>query len=354
MAQARKRVSRKAGLAPGTLVHIGERKEEQVRITVIDYDIDHCEQKTITQVKKVAPLKDTSTVTWINIDGLHDVKVIEDIGQHFDLHPLTLEDILHAGQRPKIELHEHYIYVVLRMLRYDNENQKILSEQVSMILADHYVLTFQESVGDVFDPVRDRIRETNSRLRKFGTDYLLYRLLDSIVDQYFVVLEKVGDQIETLQEHVSQDPDERILQQIHEMRRELIHLRRAIWPVRDLVSSFQRMETSLTQESLDVFINDLYDHIIRVIDTVESYREMISSLLDLYMSGISNKMNSVMKVLTIIATIFIPLTFIAGIYGMNFDYMPELHHRWAYPAVWGLMAIVTITMIAFFRRKKWL
>ena len=355
MARARKRISKKAGLAPGSLIHIGEKKEEQVRITLIDYDADHCEQKTITQVKKAASLKDTSSVTWINIDGLHDVKVIEDIGTHFDLHSLTLEDILHTGQRPKMEPHEHYIYVVLRMLRYDSENQKVLSEQISMILADHYILTFQESIGDMFDPIRERIREPNSRLRKFGPDYLLYRLLDSIVDHYFVVLEKIGDEIELLQEQVSEDPDEKTLQEIHRMRRELINLRRAIWPVRDLISSFQRLESPLIQEKIDVFLNDLYDHIIRVIDTVESYREMISSLLDLYMSGISNKMNAVMKVLTIIATIFIPLTFIAGIYGMNFKHsMPELEWPWAYPALWLVMITITLGMILFFKRKKWL
>jgi magnesium transporter len=354
MARTRKRISKKAGLAPGSLIHIGEQKEEQVRITLIDYDSDHCEQKSIAQIRKAAPLKDTTSVTWINIDGLHDVKVIEEIGKHFDLHSLTLEDVLHTNQRPKMEPHEHYIYVVLRMLRFDTENQKILSEQVSMILAEHYVLTFQESIGDVFDPIRERIREPNSRLRKHGPDYLLYRLLDSIVDQYFVVLEKVGDQIELLQEQVSEDPDEKTLQQIHSMRREMINLRRTIWPVRDLISSFQRMETPLIQEKIDVFLNDLYDHIVRVIDTVESYREMISSLLDLYMSGISNKMNAVMKVLTIIATIFIPLTFIAGIYGMNFEYMPELKYPWAYPLVWLIMAAVTLGMLFYFKRKKWL
>ncbi len=354
MARTHKRISKKVGLAPGSLIHIGEKKEEQVRITLFDYDAQHCEQKTITKVKKAVPLKDTSSVTWINIDGLHDVKVIEDIGKHFDLHPLTLEDILHTGQRPKMETHANYIYVVLRMLRYDSANRKVLSEQISMILSDHYILTFQESVGDVFDPIRERMRESSSRLRKHGPDYLLYRLLDSIVDHYFVVLEKIGDHLELLQDQVAQDPDENILQDIHGMRREMINLRRAIWPVRDLISSFQRMESTLIQENIDVFLNDLYDHIIRVIDTVETYREMISSLLDLYMSGISNKMNAVMKVLTIIATIFIPLTFIAGIYGMNFDYMPELHFRWAYPVVWLIMIVITLGMILFFRRKKWL
>lgn len=354
MAKTRKRISRKAGLAPGTLVHIGEKKTEKVLITFIDYDTEHCEEKSITQVKKAASLKDTNSVTWINIDGLHDVKVIEEIGKCFDLHSLTMEDILHTGQRPKIEQHKHYIYAVLRMLRYDSENHKVISEQISIIQAKHFVLTFQENTGDVFDPVRDRIREPSSRLRKFGTDYLLYRLLDSIIDHYFVVLEKIGDQIELLQEQVSHDPDENTLQQIHSIRREMIDLRRTIWPVRDLISKFQKMESPLVQDNIEVFLNDVYDHIIRVIDTLESYREMISSLLDLYMSGISNKMNAVMKVLTIIATIFIPLTFIAGIYGMNFDNMPELHFPWAYPVVWLVMAAVTLGMVIYFKRKRWL
>ncbi|MBN1845173.1 MAG: magnesium/cobalt transporter CorA [Sedimentisphaerales bacterium] len=354
MARNHRRKAKQVGLPPGTLVHVGEKKAEQVRITVIDYDAAAIQRKTVSQTKQCLPFKETATVTWINIDGLHDVKVVEDIGRLFDLHPLILEDILHTNQRPKIENHERHLFVVMRMIRFDDETGRILSEQFSMVLGEHYLITFQECVGDVFEPIRQRLGDPQSRLRKNGPDYLLYRLMDSLVDHYFVVLEKVGDRIEALQEEVARDPAEGTLQNIHRMRREMISFRRAVWPVRDLISSLQRQETPLLSEAYQVFFNDLYDHIVRVVDTTESYREMISGMLDLYMSSISNKMNAVMKVLTIIATIFIPLTFIAGVYGMNFDTMPELHWRWGYATIWGIMGAVFIAMLFYFKRKKWL
>jgi len=354
MTRTTKKTSKKAGLAPGTLVHVGERKAESVHITVTDYDEQNYQEKKVPSIEECVPLKTTPTTTWINIDGLHQTEVIEEIGKKFDLHPMMLEDVLNTNQRPKVEDYESCLFVVLEMLSYDEKKGKILSEQISLILGGHYLITFQESVGDVFGPVRDRIKNTKWRIRKLGADYLLYALVDCIVDNYFVVLEKVADKIELLQEQVAADPSQEILQQIHELKREMIFFRKSVWPVRELVNSLLRSESPLMQKTTEIYLRDIYDHAVQIIDTMETYREMISGMLDVYLSSISNKMNSVMKVLTIIATIFIPLTFVAGVYGMNFKYMPELEWRWAYPAIWVVMFAIFIGMMVYFKRKKWL
>ncbi|MBN1765853.1 MAG: magnesium/cobalt transporter CorA [Sedimentisphaerales bacterium] len=349
-----KKRAKKAGLAPGTLVHIGEQKIDKPRITLIDYDQESCQEKELKKVEECFPFKITPSVSWINIDGLHDVKVIEKIGARYDVSSLVLEDILHTTQRPKMEDHDSYMYVVLKMIRYDDQQAGITMEQISLILRDTMVISFQESVGDVFDAVRERIRNATLRIRKMGADYLLYALIDSIVDHYFIVLEKLGENIEVLQEQVAENPTEDLLHQIHKLKREVILLRKVIWPLRELVGNLQRSESELIRESTEMFLKDVYDHIFQVIDTTETYREMVSGLLDIYLSSISNRMNAVMKVLTIIATIFIPLTFIAGIYGMNFEYMPELKYKWAYPTVWLVMLVTGIIMLIFFRKRKWL
>jgi len=354
MHRAIKRTSKKAGQAPGTLIHIGERKAESVRITVIDYDEQNYQEKQVPSIEECVPYKTTPTTTWINIDGLHQVEVIEEAGKEFDLHPLILEDVLNTNQRPKMEDYESCIFAVMKMLRYDEEKGKIRSEQISLVLGSHYVITFQESIGDIFGPVRERIKNTKWRIRKLGADYLLYALIDCIVDHYFVVLEKMADKIETLQEQVTGDPSQDTLQQIHELKREMIFLRKSVWPVRELVNSLLRSESSLIDKTTEIYLRDVYDHAVQIIDAMETYREMISGMLDVYLSSISNKMNAVMKVLTIIATIFIPLTFVAGIYGMNFKYMPELEWRWAYPMVWVVMSAVFVGMIVYFKRKNWL
>ena len=349
-----KRTSKKAGQAPGTLTHIGERRAESILITVIDYDEQNYQEKQVPTIKECEPFKTTSTTTWINIDGLHQIEVIEEIGKNFDLHPLILEDVLNTNQRPKAEDYESCLFVVLKMLSYDEEKGKIRSEQISLVLGSHYVITFQESVGDIFGPVRDRIKNTKWRIRKLGVDYLLYALIDCIVDHYFIVLETIADKIESLQEQVTTDPSQETLQQIHELKREMIFFRKSVWPVRELVNSLLRSESSLIENTTELYLRDVYDHAVQIIDAMETYREMIAGMLDIYLSSISNKMNSVMKVLTIIATIFIPLTFIAGVYGMNFKYMPELQWRWAYPAIWVVMSGVFIGMMVYFKRKKWL
>jgi len=354
MPKAIKRTSKKAGQAPGTLIHIGERKAESVRITIIDYDEQDYQEKQVSSIAECVSFKTTPTTTWINIDGLHQIEIIEEIGKKFDLHPLLLEDVLNTNQRPKADDFESCLFVVLKMLSYDDEKAKIRAEQISLVLGSHYVITFQESVGDVFGMVRDRIKNTKWRIRKLGVDYLLYALIDCIVDHYFIVLEKMADKIESLQEKVASDPSQETLQQIHELKSEMIFFRKSVWPVRELVNSLLRSESALIKKTTEIYLRDVYDHAVQIIDAMETYREMISGMLDIYLSSISNRMNAVMKVLTIIATIFIPLTFIAGIYGMNFEYMPELKWHWAYPAVWLIMAAAAIIMLLYFKKKKWL
>jgi magnesium transporter len=349
-----RRTSKKAGLSPGTLVHIGEKKVEKVRITVIDFDTEQFQEKEIDAIEECFPFKDTPTVTWINIDGLHEVEVIEKIGNHFSIHPLIQEDILHTGQRPKMEDMEGYIFVVAKMLFYDDETGVIESEQVSLILGPNYVISFQEKEGDIFDPVRERIRKGRGRIRKMKADYLAYALVDTLVDNYFIILEKLGEKIEGMEDDLVANPTPETLQTIHILKREMIFLRKSVWPLREVISSLERGESSLIYESTGIYFRDVYDHTIQVMDTVETFRDMVSGMLDTYLSSLSNRMNEVMKVLTIIATIFIPLTFVAGIYGMNFEFMPELKWHWGYFAALGLMVVIFIGMVAYFRRKTWL
>jgi len=349
-----RRRTKKAGLAPGTLVYTGEKKVDSVRITYIDYDEKQLHEEQASRIEECFEFKQSPTVSWINIDGLHDVELIEKLGRHYELHSLILEDILSTGQRPKFEDYEKYVFVVLRMLSYNEENHGIETEQVSLVLGPNFVISFQERVGDVFQQVRDRIRSSKGRIRKMGADYLAYALVDAIVDSYFAILEKLGDMIEAMEDELVQDPTEKTLQQIYFLKREMISLRRSIWPLREVISGFQRSESDLVKETTAVYLRDVYDHTIQVIDTVEGFRDMVSGMLDTYLSSISNKMNNVMKVLTIIATIFIPLTFVAGIYGMNFEYMPELKWRYSYGVLWLVMVAMFIGMVAFFKRKKWL
>ena len=349
-----KSYSKTAGLPPGSLVFVGEKKTEEVRITYLDYDEQNFQEKQVSNIKECFPFKSTPTVTWINIDGLHQTDIIESIGKNFELHPLILEDILNTGQRPKFEDSDKYIFIVLKMLSFDEESQTVQAEQVSLVLGSSFVISFQERVGDVFNPIRERIRNAKGRIRKMGPDYLMYALLDAVVDGYFAILEKLGERIESMEEELVSDPTEKTLYQIHTLKREMVYLRKSVWPLRELVSGLQRSESDLISEPTEIYLRDVYDHTIQVIDTVESFRDMVSGMLDTYLSSISNKMNVVMKVLTIIATIFIPLTFVAGIYGMNFKYMPELEWRYGYLFVWVIMAVILLLMIAYFKRKKWL
>ncbi len=349
-----KRISKKAGLSPGTLVHIGKKKIEKARIRIIDYDESQLNEKEAKKIEECFPFKEKPTVTWINIDGLHEVDIIEKIGKHFDVHPLVLEDIVNTGQRPKMEDFDSYLFVVLKMLHYNQEEGEIGAEQVSLILGSNFVISFQETEGDVFNSIRERIRNAKGRIRKMGADYLAYALVDAIVDSYFIILEKLGEEIESAEEELVTNPAPETLQTIHNLKREMILLRKSVWPLRELISGLERGESSLIQKSTVIYLRDVYDHTIQVIDTIETYRDMLAGMLDIYLSSISNRMNAVMKVLTIIATIFIPLTFIAGIYGMNFKFMPELEWRWGYFGILAIMAVVAVYMVIFFRKKKWL
>jgi len=353
MARVIKKVSRKTGLPPGTLIHVGKKGEEKVNISIIDYDEQHYQGKETENIEDCFPFKDKPTISWINIGGIHKIEIIEKIGKHFNLHPLLLEDILNTDQRPKIEDFDDYIFIVLKMLYYDEKEKEIISEQVSLIIGLNFVISFQEKEGDVFNPIRDRIRNAKGRIRKMGADYLAYALIDAIVDNYFIILEKIGEKIEGMEDELVANPTPETLQTIHNLKRDTIFLRKSVWPLREGINILERSESPLIQESTGIFLRDVYDHTIQVIDTIETFRDMVSGMLDIYLSSISNRMNEVMKVLTIIATIFIPLTFIAGIYGMNFKYMPELEWRWAYFGVLSVMLVVGILMIFYFRRRKW-
>ncbi len=354
MSRLIKRSRKKLGLSPGTLIHIGDQKIGEVKMSLMNYDPGQLLEKELTSIEDAFPYKDTPPVTWINVDGLHDLEIIEAIGRHFGIHPLTLEDIVNTGHRPKAEDFEDYDYIVLKMLTYNEDQNHILAEQISFILGPHYLISFQETEGDVFNFVRERIRKAKGRIRKSGCDYLAYALIDAIVDHYFLVLEKMGGKIELLEEDLLDDTQTENLQSIHHLKREMIFFRKQVWPIREILSSLMKEEGSLIQETTQIFIRDLYDHTIQVMDTIESFRDVLSGLQDLYLSTISNRMNEVMKVLTIMATIFIPLTFIAGIYGMNFEYMPELKISWAYPALWILLIAIFVFMIFWFKRKRWL
>ncbi len=354
MLKPHRKRSNKFGLPPGTPVHIGSERTDKVKITIIDYDEIQFHEEEAKSVEECIPLKDSQKVRWLNIDGIHQVEIIEKIGEQFGIHPLLLEDIVNTEQRPKIEDFGDYLFIVLKMLYPSERDNETKVDQISLILGSNFVISFQERKGDVFNPVRERLRNGKGRSRKMGADYLAYALMDSIVDSYFIVLEIVGEKTELLEEKLITSPTKETLQSIHKLKREMIFLRKSVWPLREALSYMERGESSLIKESTRMFLRDVYDHTIQIIDTIDIYRDIISEMFDIYLSSISNKMNEVMKVLTIIATIFMPLTFIAGIYGMNFKYMPELEWHFGYYAVLAFMAIIGISMLFYFRRRKWL
>lgn len=346
------RISKKAGMPPGSLIHIGEKTGDPITITVMDYDAGgNVTELCARDPAIISRYRDSPSVTWINIDGIYDTSVIRMIGEIFSIHPLTLEDLMNTTQRPKYEEYPEYLFLVQRMLtRSDGE---IRSEQVSLIITKTCVLSFQERVGDVFDPIRLRIRN-KGKMIKYGADFLCYSLIDTIVDAYFEVLESFGEDIEVLEDTLIQHPGPDTVVSIRRLKRDLIALRKAVWPLREALSSLERSDTPLLSDQIGIYFRDIYDHTIQVIDAVETQRDLTGGMLDLYLSTISFKMNEVMKVLTIIATIFIPLTFIAGIYGMNFTYMPELDWEIGYPATLLLMFVLSLLMLGYFRKKRWI
>jgi magnesium transporter len=348
------RRSKKVGLPPGTIVFVGEKRRDQVKLSVINYDGTNFQEKEVNNVEEAVSFRKKSSVTWLNIDGVHQPEIIEQVGNSFNVHPLVLEDIANTGQRPKMEDFDDYIFVVLRMLRFDEKDDETKTEQISILLGPDFVISFQEREGDVFDIIRERLRNNKGKIRKMGADYLAYSLIDAIVDNYFVILEKRGETIEDMEDKLVTNPTSETLQALHDLKREMIFLRKSVWPLREVISRLERSESPLINKSTFVYLRDVYDHTIQVMDSVDTFRDMLSGMLDIYLSSVSNRMNEVMKVLTVIATIFIPLTFIAGIYGMNFKYMPELGQAWGYPAVLILMLAIAVVMLINFRRKKWL
>ncbi|MFZ5451362.1 MAG: magnesium/cobalt transporter CorA [Thermodesulfobacteriota bacterium] len=345
--------AQKAGLPPGSLIYTGDRVSAQARISIIEYDEQHYEEKEIASFDDCLLLQDKPGVTWIKIEGLHAVGSLQKLGECFQLHPLVLEDILHADERPKIEDFEDYLYIILRMINY-GDAQELGSEQISLILGGNYVISLQESNNANFAPILERLRTAKGRIRKSGADYLLYALMDLIVDHYFVVLENFGETLEYLEEEVVKKPNPQTLRNIHRFKHEMIMLRKSVWPVREIIGRLDRRESDLIRKATGIYFKDVYDHTIIAIDNIETYRDILSGMLDIYLSSISNRLNEIMRVLTVIATIFMPLTFLAGVWGMNFKYMPELHWVWGYPAALGLMLAIALCMVCYFRRKKWL
>lgn len=353
----RKKQKRKSklGLPPGSLVFTGEQKMEQVDISVFNYSetfFNELRPKSIDEVVEL--IKNSSGVIWINIDGLHEEKSIESLCTFLDIHKLTMEDIVNVSQRPKLEEYPKYVHSVIKDITYNAEEECFDYEQLSFLLKENILITFQERSGDVFDGVRKRIREGIGFVRKRGADYLMYGLLDMVVDNYFVILENFGEKLEDLETELLENPDKNSLTKLHNIRRETLGLRRTVYPLREMVAAFEKLDEPLFSQSNKVFTRDLYDHTIKVIETIEIYRDMTSSLLDLYINSVSNKMNEVMKVLTIMTSIFIPLSFISGVYGMNFQNMPELSYKYGYFIVLGLMAVVFIGIIIYLKRRKWL
>jgi magnesium transporter len=349
-----RRRSQKAGLPPGTLMHIGEKSAEPVKLEVVHAVQDDIRAFELGSVSECIPLLQDNALTWVNVTGVHDASIIGDFGSACGIHPLALEDIMNTTQRPKFEDYDSYIFVVLKIINNTGEEDSSRVEQVSLILGPLYVLTFQERASSVFSGVKERLLRGKGRMRQQGSDYLAYALIDAAVDNYFGILETVGEKIEELEEAVIAEPTPATAEDLQRTKHEMLLLRKSIWPLREVISALQRGESPLIHDTTRIYFRDTYDHTIQVIDTLETMRDMISGMLDIYLSSVSNRMNEIMKTLTIIATIFIPLTFIAGLYGMNFRYMPELEWRYGYFFVLAIMASTVVGMLFYLRRKKWL
>jgi magnesium transporter len=354
MARLSRKRSQKVGLPPGTLVYTGEKIVEKARITVLDFDEQNLHETELPSFDACLAYRNKSTVTWININGISHVPNLEKLGECFNLHPLVLEDILNTDQRPKVEDYDDYLFIVLKTIHYAETSSEIRTDQISLILGSNYVISFHENQVEIFDPIKERIRTGKGRIRKAGADYLAYALIDFIVDNYFIVLEKFGENIEFLEDEVVKQPTPKTLSFIHKAKNDMIILRKSMWPLREVASRLERREFPLITEATSFYFKDVYDHVIVAIDTVETNRDILSGMLDIYLSSASNRLNEIMKVLTIIATIFMPLTFLAGVYGMNFKYMPELESPYGYYATWGVMLLVALSMLVYFRRKKWI
>lgn len=351
---ARKSRKKKIGVSPGSLIYVGDKTDEPVRISVLTFTEEDVHERTEVPVEAVFQHEDAGTVTWINVSGIHDMAVMDAIGKRFRLHPLVLEDLVNTQHRVKIDEYENYLFIVLKMIFAEPGDAQLQFEHICIILGRGFLISFQEREGDVFASVRERIRKGKSRIRKSGAGYLAYALMDTVIDHYFLVLEQIGDDIEILQQEAFERPNKKTLAAIHAARRQVVILRKSIWPLREMMSGLLRGESELIEGHVMIYLQDVYDHVIQVMDTVETYRDLLTDVLDSYMSSVSQKMNEIMKVLTVIATLFIPLTFFAGVYGMNFTYMPELGWRYGYPVFWILTVVVFVAMVVWFKTRKWL
>ncbi len=345
---------KKVGDPPGALIHMGKHYSDETTITLLDYSEETFKEIQIGDVADCEPYKDKTTITWINIDGLHQTDIIGTIGKQYGLHSLELEDVLNTTHRPKMEDYDEHIFFTFKMLSYDESVQAVNSEQISIIFGQNYVLTFRERSGDTFNPVRERIKSSKGRIRKRGQDYLVYSLIDTVVDSYFEIIEKIGTQVESLEEAITVNRGEEPHQLIQSLKKEILLFKKSITPLRDAVGTLEKSESELMDPRTPKYLRDVYDHLIHIVDELDTYRDTLKDLMDTFISVVSHKMNQVMKVLTIIATIFIPLTFIAGIYGMNFQFMPELGWKYGYFGVLGIMMVVGIGMMIYFKKNKWL
>ncbi len=345
---------KKAGFPREVLTPTLERKFKVVKISVMDWTADFFQEKEAQTIEECFPLRGKEGVTWINIDGC-DEDVIQKIDTHLGIHPLVLEDIIDTHQRPKAEDHGDHVFLVLRMIYFNGDGSDIFSEQVSLLWGENFVISFQEQErpGDVFDGVRERLRSAKGRIRKEGADYLAYSLIDEIADYYFVILERLGDRIDSLEAELMSGIRREMPVEIHRLKKNMIFLHRQMWPLRDVINSLLRDEPRLVTKTTQIYLRDVYGHTTQINDTIDAFRESLSAMHDVYLSSVSNRMNEVMKVLTMFSALFIPLTFLAGIYGMNFEYMPELKWRYGYFVLLSFMAVLSVFMLIYFKRKKW-
>lgn len=348
-----KKKSDKSGMIPGSFVYVGKNQESTpIQIELIEYNQTHLEKKFVSSIHDCKDSLNNQYTSWVNIDGVHDIKLIEELSQTFKIHPLIAEDILNTDQRPKVEINNDYIYIVLKMISYDEKNQTFVNEQLSIILLDNLVITTQELPGDLFNNIRERIIQQKGRIRKLKADYLVYCIIDAIVDEYFKVIDRLESELEEIEADIENSKNS--IQDIHWLKKEILYIRRAVYPVRDIISSLMREEHPFIQEKTSLYLRDIHDHCLQVYESVEIIRDIVSSLVEIHLSSVSNKMNEVMKVLTIFASIFIPLTFITGIYGMNFENMPELKWEYGYFYLWGLLLFITVSLMIYFKKKKWI
>ncbi|MCW8996172.1 MAG: magnesium/cobalt transporter CorA [Psychromonas sp.] len=354
MAESLSTSSVKSGLPPGSLIHVGDVLETETTISVIDYNKTHIEELQVQSIDEVLKYKASDSVTWVIVEGLTNVDIVKRIGTIFDTHQLVLEDILNTNQRPKFEEYDEHLYIVLKCLFLEGKGFSVSNEQISLLVFHNYVFMFKEKKDTFFQPLQERLRKGKDKLRTLGADFLTYAILDYIVDQNFILIDSLDEVINSLEDSLAAEPKRDMLYRIQRLKREIIAIRRYISPLRELLAGMIRSESKLINESTHIYLRDVSDHAIRVVESIESYRDILTGLLDIYISSVNNKTNEIMKVLTVFASIFIPLTFLTGIYGMNFEYMPELQWRWAYPFLWSIFLLIPVVLLIYFKKKRWL